>query len=152
MCLLGKRVCNMGTCGTGLCLLTPTPPYYKCKCIPPFAPPNCRSSKTYSTELMLHQATVSEQTNWFGYRMLRPKSKTGEMKICGLYMFCLWFLSFCLAAPCNPNPCQNKGRCVVDEGDFDCICPDGYSGQYCQVGECIITEPLHFSPWINFCV
>uniref|UniRef100_A0A671RRE3 trypsin n=1 Tax=Sinocyclocheilus anshuiensis TaxID=1608454 RepID=A0A671RRE3_9TELE len=80
-CERGKRVCKRGTCGAGLCLLTPSPPYYKCKCIPPFAPPNCRST-----------------------------------------------------APCNPSPCQNNGRCVVDEGDFDCICPDGYSGQYCQVG------------------
>lgn len=59
MFVLGKRVCKRGTCGAGLCLLTPSPPYYKCKCIPPFAPPNCRTSKTYSTELMLHQATVS---------------------------------------------------------------------------------------------
>uniref|UniRef100_A0A672LB35 trypsin n=1 Tax=Sinocyclocheilus grahami TaxID=75366 RepID=A0A672LB35_SINGR len=80
-CERGKRVCKRGTCGAGLCLLTPSPPYYKCKCIPPFTPPNCRST-----------------------------------------------------APCNPSPCQNNGRCVVDEGDFDCICPGGYSGQYCQVG------------------
>ncbi|XP_043111660.1 hyaluronan-binding protein 2-like [Puntigrus tetrazona] len=80
-CERGKRVCKKGTCGAGLCLLTPSPPYFKCKCIPPFAPPNCRSP-----------------------------------------------------VPCSPNPCQNNGRCVVDDADFDCVCPDGYSGQYCQVG------------------
>jgi len=44
---------------------------------------------------------------------------------------------FCLAIPCTPNPCQNKGRCVSDEGDFECVCTDGFSGQYCQVGEYI---------------
>lgn len=61
-------------------------------------------------------------------------------------------MAFCLALPCNPSPCQNNGRCVIDEGDFDCICPDGYSGQYCQVGECIITETMHFLHWMNLCI
>ncbi|XP_050982501.1 hyaluronan-binding protein 2 isoform X1 [Labeo rohita] len=79
-CERGKRVCKRGTCGAGFCLLTATPPYYKCKCIPPFAPPNCKTT-----------------------------------------------------APCEPNPCQNNGKCVEDEDDFECVCPDGYSGQYCQV-------------------
>ncbi|KAK2896631.1 hypothetical protein QQF64_005850 [Cirrhinus molitorella] len=79
-CDRGKRVCKRGTCGAGFCLLTPTPPYYKCKCIPPFAPPNCK-----------------------------------------------------IPTPCEPNPCQNNGKCVDDDDDFDCVCPDGYSGQYCQV-------------------
>ncbi|XP_067242210.1 hyaluronan-binding protein 2-like [Chanodichthys erythropterus] len=79
-CERGKRVCKRGTCGTGLCLLTSAPPYYKCKCIPPFAPPNCKSP-----------------------------------------------------IPCAPNPCQNNGRCVSEEGDFECICPEGFNGHYCQV-------------------
>ncbi|XP_051772236.1 hyaluronan-binding protein 2-like [Ctenopharyngodon idella] len=79
-CERGKRVCKRGTCGTGLCLLTLAPPYYKCKCIPPFAPPHCKSP-----------------------------------------------------IPCAPNPCQNNGRCVSEEGDFECICPEGFSGHYCQV-------------------
>lgn len=60
-------------------------------------------------------------------------------------------MSFCLAAPCEPNPCQNNGKCVEDEDDFECVCPDGYSGQYCQVGEYIVIETLYFSFWINFC-
>uniref|UniRef100_A0A8C1SAF5 trypsin n=1 Tax=Cyprinus carpio TaxID=7962 RepID=A0A8C1SAF5_CYPCA len=80
-CERGKRVCKRGTCGAGLCLLTLSPPYYKCKCIPPFAPPNCKT-----------------------------------------------------IAPCDPNPCQNNGKCVdEDDDDFECICPDGFRGQYCQV-------------------
>ncbi|CAM4727131.1 unnamed protein product [Leuciscus chuanchicus] len=80
-CQRGARVCKRGTCGTGLCLLTSSPPFYKCKCFPPFAPPNCQ-----------------------------------------------------IPMPCAPNPCQNNGRCVPEEGDFECICPDGFSGHYCQVG------------------
>ncbi|XP_073690168.1 hyaluronan-binding protein 2-like isoform X2 [Garra rufa] len=79
-CDRGKKVCKKGTCGAGFCLLTPTAPYYKCKCIPPFAPPNCRTP-----------------------------------------------------TPCEPNPCQNNGKCVDDDDDFECVCPVGYSGQYCQV-------------------
>uniref|UniRef100_A0A671L1L1 trypsin n=1 Tax=Sinocyclocheilus anshuiensis TaxID=1608454 RepID=A0A671L1L1_9TELE len=77
---VGKRVCKRRSCGAGLCLLTSSPPYYKCKCIPPFAPPNCKT-----------------------------------------------------LAPCEPNPCQNNGKCVDDEDDFECVCPDGFTGQYCQV-------------------
>ncbi|XP_067277926.1 hyaluronan-binding protein 2-like [Pseudorasbora parva] len=42
-CQRGKRVCKPGICGTGLCLLTSSPPYYKCKCIPPYAPPTCKT-------------------------------------------------------------------------------------------------------------
>ncbi|TRY81786.1 hypothetical protein DNTS_023112 [Danionella cerebrum] len=76
----GKRVCKRGICGAGLCLLTSSHPYYRCKCIPPFAPPNCKAP-----------------------------------------------------SPCNPNPCQNKGRCVVEDGDFECYCPEGFRGQFCQV-------------------
>nr|XP_055027123.1 hyaluronan-binding protein 2-like isoform X4 [Misgurnus anguillicaudatus] len=41
-CERRKSICSRGICGVGLCLLTLSPPYYKCKCIPPFAPPNCK--------------------------------------------------------------------------------------------------------------
>ncbi|XP_036431013.1 hyaluronan-binding protein 2-like [Colossoma macropomum] len=40
-----KRVmiCKRDTCGYGQCVLTLSPPYYECKCKPPFKPPNCKS-------------------------------------------------------------------------------------------------------------
>ncbi|XP_051508222.1 hyaluronan-binding protein 2-like [Myxocyprinus asiaticus] len=79
-CERGKRVCKRGTCGKGLCLLTQNPPYYTCKCIPPFAPPNCKTP-----------------------------------------------------SPCTPNPCENNGKYVKDEDDFDCVCENGFFGKYCQV-------------------
>ncbi|XP_051946572.1 hyaluronan-binding protein 2-like [Xyrauchen texanus] len=79
-CERGKRVCMRGTCGKGLCLLTQNPPYYTCKCIPPFMPPNCKK-----------------------------------------------------ASPCTPNPCENNGKCVKEEDDFDCVCENGFIGKYCQV-------------------
>ncbi|XP_017581264.1 hyaluronan-binding protein 2-like [Pygocentrus nattereri] len=40
-----KRVmiCKRDTCGYGQCVLTLSPPFYECKCKPPFKPPNCKS-------------------------------------------------------------------------------------------------------------
>ncbi|KAK7925460.1 hypothetical protein WMY93_007770 [Mugilogobius chulae] len=35
---------------------------------------------------------------------------------------------------CDPNPCHNGGSCVREGNDFDCACPKGFSGRYCQVG------------------
>ncbi len=35
--------------------------------------------------------------------------------------------------PCEPNPCQNGGRCIpADDGSFQCECPEGYSGPLCE--------------------
>ena len=34
--------------------------------------------------------------------------------------------------PCTSSPCQN-GMCQkIDQIDFQCICQDGYTGQYCD--------------------
>ncbi|XP_070562407.1 zonadhesin-like [Ptychodera flava] len=34
--------------------------------------------------------------------------------------------------PCDPNPCQNGGLCVVQGPGFVCSCPVGYGGTYCE--------------------
>ncbi|KAI4889256.1 hypothetical protein NFI96_031961 [Prochilodus magdalenae] len=39
----GRVICKRDTCGYGQCVLTSTPPFYECKCWPPFKPPNCKS-------------------------------------------------------------------------------------------------------------
>ncbi|CAJ1067848.1 hyaluronan-binding protein 2-like [Xyrichtys novacula] len=43
---------------------------------------------------------------------------------------------------CDPNPCKNGGTCVIDENDFTCQCPPGYSGLFCHVGpgDCFIDD------------
>ncbi|KAL0964182.1 hypothetical protein UPYG_G00320360 [Umbra pygmaea] len=38
------------------------------------------------------------------------------------------------AAVCQPNPCQNGGKCIKEDMDSNCICPKGFSGHYCNVG------------------
>ncbi|KAM9810114.1 hyaluronan-binding protein 2 [Syngnathus typhle] len=35
---------------------------------------------------------------------------------------------------CEPNPCMNGGECIKDGDDFDCNCPEGFSGRFCNVG------------------
>uniref|UniRef100_A0A4W5LR14 trypsin n=1 Tax=Hucho hucho TaxID=62062 RepID=A0A4W5LR14_9TELE len=37
-------------------------------------------------------------------------------------------------AVCQPNPCKNGGLCVKDGMDFDCLCKEGFSGRFCNVG------------------
>ena len=42
----------------------------------------------------------------------------------------------CPASPCFPNPCQNDGTCSRTGfllSDFECSCPDGYSGSTCEI-------------------
>lgn len=44
---VGPKHCRKGRCGRGECVLTSNPPFYECKCKPPFQGPNCRTSKTF---------------------------------------------------------------------------------------------------------
>uniref|UniRef100_A0AAY5KHL2 trypsin n=1 Tax=Esox lucius TaxID=8010 RepID=A0AAY5KHL2_ESOLU len=37
-------------------------------------------------------------------------------------------------AVCEPNPCKNGGKCTKDGMNFECLCPKGFSGQFCHVG------------------
>ncbi|XP_041646252.1 neurogenic locus notch homolog protein 2-like isoform X2 [Cheilinus undulatus] len=43
---------------------------------------------------------------------------------------------------CEPNPCQNGGTCTRDGNNFDCQCPPGYRGRFCQVGpdDCFVDD------------
>nr|XP_046234032.1 hyaluronan-binding protein 2-like [Scatophagus argus] len=36
------------------------------------------------------------------------------------------------SSPCEPSPCQNGGSCIKGNRRFRCVCPDGYTGKFCE--------------------
>ncbi|KAG5851593.1 hypothetical protein ANANG_G00053300 [Anguilla anguilla] len=34
--------------------------------------------------------------------------------------------------PCLDNPCKNNGSCIYMENSYQCQCPEGFEGKYCQ--------------------
>lgn len=34
--------------------------------------------------------------------------------------------------PCDSGPCQNGGTCSVVDGEASCVCPAGFTDQYCD--------------------
>ncbi|KAI3365241.1 hypothetical protein L3Q82_010332 [Scortum barcoo] len=36
------------------------------------------------------------------------------------------------SSPCKPNPCQNGGTCMKGNRRFRSVCPDGYTGTFCE--------------------
>ncbi|KAJ7306581.1 hypothetical protein JRQ81_009947, partial [Phrynocephalus forsythii] len=51
------------------------------------------------------------------------------------------------SSPCDRRPCQHGGKCLLTgEYEFQCLCPDGYKGERCEVSEaqCRLQRPcLH---------
>ncbi|XP_039223672.1 basement membrane-specific heparan sulfate proteoglycan core protein isoform X11 [Crotalus tigris] len=40
------------------------------------------------------------------------------------------------SSPCDRRPCQHGGQCLLTgEYEFQCLCPDGFTGERCQVPE-----------------
>lgn len=61
-----------------------------------------------------------------------------------LFGFPLSDLDFCLCVldPCQSNPCEHGGDCIIRGDTFSCNCPDPFSGNRCQTGEHTALHPL----------
>lgn len=35
--------------------------------------------------------------------------------------------------PCQTNPCLHGGSCLIEGGGYSCLCPQGYSGESCEI-------------------
>ena len=53
------------------------------------------------------------------------------------YMFVsLWVLFVCADInECVSTPCQNQASCVDMVDQYECVCAQGYVGEYCESGE-----------------
>lgn len=37
--------------------------------------------------------------------------------------------------PCQTNPCLHGGSCLQEGDGYSCYCPQGFSGESCEIGE-----------------
>ncbi|XP_040887956.1 coagulation factor VII-like isoform X2 [Toxotes jaculatrix] len=43
-----------------------------------------------------------------------------------------FWLTYDRRDPCLVNPCHNNGTCVYVATNYECQCPEGFEGRYCQ--------------------
>ncbi|CAB3994571.1 neurogenic locus notch homolog 1-like, partial [Paramuricea clavata] len=53
------------------------------------------------------------------------------------------------ADPCSPSPCKNNGVCSLASNKPACTCPQGFSGDYCQVRALAPKSQCHPNPCQN---
>lgn len=66
-------------------------------------------------------------------------SLTGSL-ISSIFYIPLHPTSFCLSVvdesePCVTNPCLHGGKCLPQGTGYSCYCPQGYTGENCEIGE-----------------
>ena len=46
---------------------------------------------------------------------------------------------------CFPNPCSNRGSCIIVGNRFECKCLNSYSGKYCEISKFVTTKSSKYS-------
>lgn len=48
----------------------------------------------------------------------------------------MFTLSVLYEGPCDNAPCENEGTCTgLEDGDYQCLCAEGFTGDNCQTGK-----------------
>lgn len=48
--------------------------------------------------------------------------------------------------PCQTNPCLHGGSCLQEGDGYSCYCPQGFSGESCEIGESLPGQPCAGKP------
>lgn len=48
--------------------------------------------------------------------------------------------------PCQTNPCLHGGSCLQEGDSYSCYCPQGFSGENCEIGESLLSQVKAQSP------
>lgn len=94
----------------------------------------------YRTYALHYPETLS-----FGAHMGDSVSNLAAKRYICRTMFQTWFSSLCSVStaeddPCQTNPCLHGGSCLTEGEGYSCLCPQGYSGESCEIGKWIKRE------------
>ena len=60
------------------------------------------------------------------------------MNVVSLTVFLTFSFSISDIDDCGGHLCENGGQCVDGVNEYTCDCADGYDGQYCGNGKCVM--------------
>lgn len=88
--------------------------------------------KTYSKQ---PYCLKRDQKKFTTFLNLFVRYVINRLKICMSNLYYFIFHSL-LKDECNSNPCRNGARCEDGINRFTCICPNGFSGTFCETVTC----------------
>ncbi|XP_068705792.1 uncharacterized protein [Montipora foliosa] len=106
---------------------------YKCSCIPGYHGTNCLEFQDSADADSRHKVPLFHSRTFSNnLKAARPLSSIEVHDKLHRVDYC------------SPNPCKNKGVCVVEEGKgYSCSCNPGFTGFHCQDDHCTPNPCLH---------